>query len=97
MPVKASDIPKFENDNNISINVYSYNDDGLSFCYLPKMKEITNKIYLLLPKDEGTFHHCLIVNFQSFIRRVCRSKMETGRVPKTKFCSNYKQFVLRHL
>ena len=95
MPKKLVNIPKLERDNNLSINVYSYEDGSLSCCYLTKNKSAAGKIKLLLLTEENNSHYGLITNFQTFFHRVCRSKKKAEKGPKIKFCSNCMHFVIK--
>ena len=93
--MKLLNIPKFECDNNLSINVYSYGDGFLSCCYLTKNKSSAGKITLLLLTEENNSHYCLITKFHTIIHRVCRLKNKAEKGPKTKFCSNCMHFVIK--
>ena len=94
MPMKLRDIPKFENDNKLSITVFSFDEQGALFCcHRSKIKGTYPKIFLLLLLDGLNSHYCLITNFQAFMHKVCRSPKKAAKGPKTKFCVNCMQSI----
>ena len=67
-PMPLMDVPKFEKQNNIGINVFGFEKNKILPLYLSKIK--TQKIIpLLLLTDGLTSHYCLITNFHAFMAR----------------------------
>ena len=65
-PMSLTDVPKFEKQNNIGINVFDKNKNLP--LYLSKIK--TQKIIpLLLLTDGFNSHYCLITKFHAFMAR----------------------------
>ena len=94
MPISLKDIPKFEQQNNISVSVYGYEEvDGEAddkvegFVYpLRVAKEVKPKhADLLLIRDDNTSHYCLIRNF---------SRLILSQVSKYEHTHNYCRFCL---
>ena len=63
MPMKITDIAKFEEDNNLSINVYDFDDNDFAPLYISKFKSDIH-IGLLLYKG----HYSLIKNLDGLLR-----------------------------
>ena len=97
MPMNIEHIPKFEHDNNLSITVFHYRENGLlTTCYWRKRREnVRKKINLVLLTNAETSHYCLITNFQNFMHKMCRSYKKSVKRNKTKFCANCMQSVLK--
>ena len=70
-PMSLTDVPKFEKQNNIGINVFGFEKNKLLPLYLSKVK--THKIIPLLLLTDGLIsHYCLITIFHAFIaRQIC--------------------------
>ena len=67
-PMSLTDVPKFEKQNNIGINVFVSEKNKILPFYLTKVK--TEKIIpLLLLTDGSTSHYCLITNFHASVAR----------------------------
>ena len=67
-PMSLTDVPKFEKQNNIGINVFGFKKNKILPLYLTKIK--TEKIIPLLLLTDGLIsHYCLITNFHAFMAR----------------------------
>ena len=55
-----SDIPKFERDYHLKINVYALEKRKNFPVYLSKYTGVARRIHLLLLSDENSWHYCLI-------------------------------------
>ena len=67
-PMSLTDVPKFEKQNKIGINVFGFEKNKTLPLYLSRKG--THKIIpLLLLTDGLTSHYCLIPNFQAFMAR----------------------------
>ena len=94
MPMKLKDIARFESDNNLSITVFNFGEQGgLICCRRSRNRGKCPKIFLLLLLDGFNSHYCLITNFQAFMCKVCRSPKRAAKGPKTKFCVNCMQSI----
>ena len=94
MPMKLKDIARFESDNNLSITVFNFDEQGgLICCHRSRNRGKYPKIFLLLLLDGFNSHYCLITNFQAFMHKVCRSPKRAAKGPKTKFCVNCMQSI----
>ena len=67
-PMTLTDVPKFEKQNNIGINVFGFKKNKILPLYLSG-KGTHKVIPLLLLTDGLTSHYCLITNFHAFIAR----------------------------
>ena len=68
LPMSLTDVPKFEKQNIIGINVFGFEKNKILPLYLSKLK--TQKIIpLLLLTDGLTSHYCSITNFHAFMAR----------------------------
>ena len=68
LPMSLTDVPKFEKQNNIGINVFGFEKNEILPLYLSKVK--THKIIPLLLLTDGLIsHYCLITNFHAFMAR----------------------------
>ena len=67
-PMPLTDVPKFEKQNNIGINVFGFERNKILPLCLSKIKTQKN-IPLLLLTDGLTSHYCLITNFHAFMAR----------------------------
>ena len=59
-PVAVKKVPTFEKQNNISVNVFGFEDEYYPLYISPEQKEI--HVNLLLIHDEEKSHYCLIKN-----------------------------------
>ena len=67
-PMSLTDVPKFEKQNNIGINVFGFEKNKILPLYLSGNG--THKVIpLLLLTDGLTNHYCLITNFHAFMAR----------------------------
>jgi len=69
-PMKIQQIPKFENMNDLTINVYTTNKSGSDIwpVYISKRRG-NNPINLLLLSDDEKYHYTLIKNFNGLLRK----------------------------
>ena len=67
-PMSLTDVPKFEKQNNIGINVFGFEKTKILPLYLSG-KGPHKVIPLLLLTDGLTSHYCLITNFHAFMAR----------------------------
>ncbi len=69
-PVAVQDIPKFEAQNNLSINVYGFEDEeGLCVYHLTNHYDGRPQIHLLLLIDGEKQHYCLIKSLETLFLR----------------------------
>ena len=68
LPMSITDVPKFENQNNLGINVFGFEKNKILPLYLSG-KGAHKVIPLLLLTDGLTSHYCLITNFHAFMAR----------------------------
>ena len=64
-PVAVKDVPKFEKQNAISVNVFGY-EDGYYPLYISRDQK-ERHINLLLLEDKGKTHYCLIKNLNGML------------------------------
>ena len=97
MPMPLSQIPRFEKDNNVKINVYAF-EDPRPICpaYLTKIKGRGKPINLLLLNDDEKSHFCLIKNLDRLLKTLLRSD-RTANLKNNlrKFCERCLQSVAR--
>ncbi|KAK3107749.1 hypothetical protein FSP39_021357 [Pinctada imbricata] len=67
-PVSLSQIPKFEKQNDISINVFGYEEKEIFPMKISKIKR-SKHVDLLYLKDKEKVHYCLIRNLNRFLYR----------------------------
>ena len=68
-PVAARHYGKFENqNNNISINVFGYEDKKIFPLYITKQTEKQHHVNLLLYQEEGKSHYVLIKDLSRLVR-----------------------------
>lgn len=77
-PVKLSQIEKFENQNQVSVNVFGYEDREIFPMRITKKKKISH-VDLLFLKNKDQVHYCLIKNLNRFLYQTsgktrCHSK-----------------------
>ena len=67
-PMSLTDVPKFENQKNIGINVFDFDKNKILPLHLSKVK--THKVIPLLLLTDGLIsHYCLITNCHAFMAR----------------------------
>ena len=64
-PVAVKDVPKFEKQNDISVNVFGY-EEGYYPLYISK-NEKERHVNLLLTDKGGKTHHCLITDLNKML------------------------------
>ena len=80
-PMTLTDVAKFEKENNIGINVFSFDKNKILPLYLSKIKK--QKIIPLLLLTHGfNSNYCLITNFLAFMARQFSGKVHH----RYKFC-----------
>ena len=73
MPMSLSQIPRFEKDYNVKINVYAFEEPRTIYpAYLTKIKGGGKPISLLLLNDKKS-HFCLIKNLDRLLKTLLRS------------------------
>lgn len=65
-PVKLSQIEKFEKQNQVSVNVFGYEDREIFPMRITKTKKVSH-VNLLYLKNKDQFHYCLIKNLNRFL------------------------------
>ena len=78
-PVAVKDVPKFEKQNDISVNVFGY-EDGYYPLYISRDQK-ERHVNLLLLEDKGKTHYCLIKNLNGMLHS------QTKHVGKKYFCT----------
>ena len=94
MPMPLSAIP-FEKRNRCSINVYQMENSKLVSVYHSKNRRGRHKIDLLRLIDNQNSHFCLIKNFSNLIHFLTRSRMKHDKGPKSRFCRNCFQPIIK--
>ena len=64
-PVAVKDVPKFEKQNNISVNVFGY-EEGYYLLYISKNQK-ERHVNLLLIEKGGKTHYCLITDLNKML------------------------------
>ena len=95
MPMPLTSISCFERKNDCSINVYQLEESKLVSVYHTKNWKARNKIDLLRLVDIKNNHYCLIKNFSNLIHFLTRSKLKQGKGPKSRFCRNCFQPIVK--
>ena len=95
MPMPLSGIRSFEVRNRCSINVYQLDGRKLINIYSSKNKSQRRKVNLLRLVDGKRSHYCLIKNFSNLIHHLSRSPQKRSNGPKSRFCWNCYQPVLK--
>lgn len=67
MPVSLADVPKFEKQNNISINVFGLEKDEVYPLSITKSRHDKHVNLLLISDKEGKRHYCLIKNMSRLL------------------------------
>ena len=88
MPMPLSAIPTFEKRNRCSINVYQLENSKLVSVYHSKNGKGRHKIDLLRLLKNKNSHLCLINNISNLIYFLCRWKSKQNKGPKSRFCRN---------
>ena len=94
-PMCLSKIRFFERRNNVSITVYRFENENLYSVYHSKNRASRKKIKLLLLMEGTKSHYCLIKNFSNVMHRLHRSSKKRFKGPKSKFCGNCFQPIVR--
>ncbi|XP_071138792.1 uncharacterized protein [Mytilus edulis] len=66
-PVSLSKVEKFEKQNNLSINVFGWEDGVIFPLYMTKMSNGSNEIDLLYLSNDENSHYCWIKNLSRFL------------------------------
>ena len=103
-PVMIKDIPKVERLNNLSINVFSLEDQRNKYSLYPVYisdSESENVVDLLYLEKDGNSHYCLIKDLDSFRtdknshkQHTCRNCLRGFRTPEA--LENHKKICLDH-
>ena len=72
-PVALADIPVFEKNNHLKINVFAYECSKVYAAYISKYKNSAKPINFLLLSDENDWHYCLIKNLDRVLKVLLRS------------------------
>ena len=59
-PCRFSDIDKFENNNNIAINLFGFDEKEKTYPLRISVKKGENRVNILLIENDGKKHYCLI-------------------------------------
>ena len=78
-PVAVKKVPTFEKQNNISVNVFGFEDEYYPLYISPEQKE--THVNLLLIHDEKKSHYCLIKNLGMML------SSQTKHNGKTYYCT----------
>ncbi|XP_033744078.1 uncharacterized protein LOC117329956 [Pecten maximus] len=73
-PTPVSQISKFERQNQISVNVFGYEDKDIFPMYVTKMRESQHHVNLLFLREEEKSHYCLIRDLNTFLSRTKKNK-----------------------
>ena len=73
-PVVVKDVPKFEKQNDISVNVFGY-EDGYYPLYIPRDQK-ERDVNLLLLEEKGKTHYCLIKNLNGMLYSQTKHKAQ---------------------
>ena len=90
-----SKIRFFEKRNDLSITVYRFENETLQNVYHSKNRTSRRKIKLLLLLEGQKSHYCLIKNFSNLMHQLHRSSKKRCKGPKSKFCGNCFQPIIR--
>ena len=71
-PVAVKDVPKFEKQNNISVNVFGY-EEGYYPLYISKNQKERHVNRLLIEKG-GKTHYCLISDLNKMLHSQSKDK-----------------------
>ena len=67
MPMSIKNIPKFERENNLTINIYQYEQKTVLPLLISKRNQ-NEAINLLMLKKGNKKHYCLITNFNNLLK-----------------------------
>ena len=96
MPVALTDIPTFERNNQLKINVFAYEQTKFFPVYLSKLKVQSKRINLLLLSEENNWHYCLIKNLDRVMKILLRSfATANSKNNIRKFCERCLQSIAR--
>ena len=96
MPVALTEIPTFERNNQLKINVFAYEQTKLFPVYLSKLKGQSKRIILLLLSEENNWHYCLIRNLDRAMKILLRSLATANSKNNIrKFCERCLQSIAR--
>ena len=95
MPMPLTSIPSFEKRNKCSINVYQLENSKLLSVYHSKNRGARNRVDLLRLVENRNSHYCLIKNFSNLVHFLTRSKIKQRKGPKSRFCRNCFQPILK--
>ena len=73
-PVAVKDVPKFEKQNDIFVNVFGYKN-GYYPLYISK-DQMERHVNLLLLEDKGKTHYCLIKNLNGMLYSQTKHKAQ---------------------
>ena len=92
-----SQIPRFEKENRVKINVYAFEEPLTIYpAYLTKIKGGGKPINLLLLNDDKKSHFCLIKNLDRLLKTILRSeRTASSENSLRKFCERCLQSVAR--
>ena len=95
MPMPLSGIRSFELRNKCKIYVYQLDGNKLVNVYNSKNKKFKRRVDLLRLIEGKKRHYCLIRNFSNIIHHLSRSPKKQAKGPKSRFCRNCYQPVLK--
>ena len=95
-PMSLSKIPSFEKLNNVSISVSRFEQGRLLNVFYGKNRKCRQKVKLSLLVDHDKSHYCLIKNFSNHMHHLTRSSSKRVGGPRTRFCGNCMQLVVKH-
>jgi hypothetical protein len=74
MPMAVSAIPKFEETNDLIVNVFAYDSAEMFPLYISKRATGKTVVNMLLLSENNNLHYCLITNFHAFMNRFTLGK-----------------------
>ena len=96
MPMPLSAILMFEKLTRCSINIYQLENSRLLSVYHSTNRKGRHKIDLLRLLENKNSHYCLIKkNISNLIHFLCRSKSKQNKGPKSRFCRNCFQPIVK--
>ena len=95
MPMLLSGIRSFIVRNRCSIYIYQIDGRKLINIYSSKNNSQRRKVNVLILVDGKPSHFCLIKNFSNHIHHLSRSPQKRSSGPKSRFCRNCYQPVLK--
>ena len=95
MPMPRSGIRSFELQNKSKIYVYQLDGTKLVNVYNSKNKKFKRRVDPLGLIEGKKSHYCLIKNFSNIIHHLSRSPKKQAKGPKSRFCWNCYQPVLK--